>query len=342
MKTDSHPRSPRFGFVRRRGQAGLTLVELMVAMALGLLVTLASVAALIIARQGFTSVDNGAQLRENARFASSVLERIGIQAGFEDLAVNGFGANKDPGLRGYDNAVVGDLAGLPDNLAHNTRTTACGAVTDTSCVNGSDVLVVRYWGASKNGGTGGAADGSMINCAGIAEPNLSDRAFSIFHVVRSDKGEPTLACTYRDPVKLTFFTVPLVQGVEAFQVLYGVDGITAAGKDAGAFIPTAPTDPPTALPWQNDTVADRYLRAEDVNKEATYSTNNWSRVRSLRIGLVIRGEVGSALQRTTAAFDVLGPDFTSDKDPLSELSVPADGRLRQHVVLTIHLRNSQF
>ena len=52
-------------------EAGMTLVELMVAMVLGLLISAAAVAALIIGRQGFASVDSSTQLRENARFEAA-------------------------------------------------------------------------------------------------------------------------------------------------------------------------------------------------------------------------------------------------------------------------------
>jgi type IV pilus assembly protein PilW len=44
---------------------GLTLIELLVAMALSLLVVLAAVSALVVARQGFSSVDASSQLRDN-------------------------------------------------------------------------------------------------------------------------------------------------------------------------------------------------------------------------------------------------------------------------------------
>ena len=58
-------------------QQGLTLVELMVAMAISLLITLAAVAALIVSRQGFTALDASSQLRDNGRFAADLLQRLG-------------------------------------------------------------------------------------------------------------------------------------------------------------------------------------------------------------------------------------------------------------------------
>jgi len=314
-------------------QAGLTLVELMVALALGLLVAAASVAALVVARQGFTSVDSNSQLRENARFAASLIQRISVQAGFENAAYGLFTDPKDPGLAGFDNAVV-TTASLPGGLAHNNRDSGCGTVTDTSCVNGSDVLIVRYWGVSR----AGVADGTMINCAGQAEPERpatdpDPRAYSIFHVVRSQSGEPTLACSYRDVTTSAWTTVPLVSGVEGFQVLYGVDNVTpGAAPPAGAS--------------GTDSVADRYLRAAqlDVAGNAVATQNNWRRVRTLRIGMVVRGPVADTVSRagTAASVPVLGAGFVDSSDTGSLLTTAADGRMRQRLVFTVHLRNAQY
>jgi type IV pilus assembly protein PilW len=303
-----------------RRQAGLTLVELMVAVVLGLLIAAASVAALIVARQGFKSVDSAAQMRENARFAASLIQRIAVQAGFENAAYGQITVNKEPGLEGFDDALV-DTSGwalAPTGLSSGSRSSGCGGVTDTSCRNGSDVLVVRYWGVSR----AGTADGTMINCAGMAEPEGTDRAYSIFHVARSAAGEPTLACTYRNPTSGVWATVPLVAGVEAFQVLYGTDVN------------------------DTDSVADQYLRASQLATTPTaVPADNWRRVRSLRIGLVIRGAAGDAVDRAAtaaASMPVLGAGFVDPADAGSGLTFAADGRLRQRLVFTVHLRNAQF
>lgn len=307
----------------------------MVALVLGLLIAMAAVAALIVARQGFSTVDNSTQLRENARFAASVLERIAIQANYNDDLSAVF---DEPGVRGYDNAVVGALSGLPGNLTSDSRDSACGGISDTSCANQSGVLVVRFFGATRSG----VADGSMVNCAGIAEPRVptiapptaeQQRAYSIFHVVRSAAGEPTLACTYRDPQTSNFVTVPLVRGVEAFQVLYGVDGVTA-GTASGRYVMPGPGVAATA---SNDQVPETYLTAKELDVAGAYQMNNWNRVHSLRIGLLIRGEPGSALTTATRTWNVLGDSITG-----FGLSTPADGRLRQSLVFTVQLRNPQF
>ncbi|KAF1046664.1 PilW family protein [Xylophilus sp.] len=69
----------------RTRSRGLTLVELLVAMALGLLLVLAAGSALLLARRGFATVDAASQLRDNARFATEIIQRLVAQAGFQDL-----------------------------------------------------------------------------------------------------------------------------------------------------------------------------------------------------------------------------------------------------------------
>lgn len=307
-------------------QAGLTLIELMVALVLGLLIAAAAVAALIVARQGFTSVDESSQLRENARFAASLIQRIAVEAGFVnqaegqtfDFAATPLSNPEQPGVRGWDNALL-DATILPADQTHDSRDAGC-TVTDTSCENGSDILAVKFMGVSRPVGSA-TPDGSMVNCAGVAEPESASPAWSIFHVVRGASGEPVLVCTYREATALAAWkSQPLVQGVESFQVLYGVDTLTAAGT-AG-----------------QDSVADHYLRAADVDAAAA-----WRQVRTLRIGLVLRGPAGGAVDKAASAetIPVLGAGFSDGGDTMSDLVVPADGRVRQRLVFTVHLRNAQ-
>lgn len=311
-----------------RRPRGLTLVELMVALVIGLVVAAAAVAALLVARNGFTTVDSTAQLRENARFTADLIQRLAVQGGFEDVAGRGFSVvppeEKPPAIQGYDDSIL-DIAALPDGQVNGSRSSGCGGVTDTSCLNGSDILMIRFWGTSP-GADPTVADGSMINCAGVGEPEGTDRATSIFHVVRSAAGEPTLACTYRDSGGV-WVTTALVPGVEALQVLYGVDNVVPGVAPSGS----------------TDSVPERYLRASQlvVAGDAAATLANWRRVRSLRIGLLFRGPVGGAQDRdaTAATYDVLGDGFSVSGDTKSQLTVPADGRMRQAMVFNVHLRN---
>ena len=68
---------------------------------------------------------------------------------------------------------------------------------------------------------------------------------------------------------------------------------------------------------------------------------NWRRVRAIRIGMIVRGPVGSAISRTAVNLYPLGPSLSSSDDAFSVFPAPADGRLRQEVTFTVHLRNYQ-
>ncbi|MFC5523961.1 PilW family protein [Polaromonas jejuensis] len=327
-----------------RNQHGLTLIELLVALGLGLLVVVIAATALLLGQQGYRSVDATTQLRDRERFATDLLARVIIQSGYQDLGAANvslrstatlLGNDPEPDIYGWNNAVYKQ----PDNLilsestkiVTGNRPGSC-TVNDTSCKNGSDVLVVRYQGV--NSPTNAAKpDNTMINCmgqgeAGLTNGDLNDRAVSMFHVTRGTHGEPALSCSYYNfATGLWIAPAPIIEGVESFQVLFGTDGVS-------------PSLAPSATAVQ-DTVADRWLRADQltVAGNAAATRENWRRVRAVRVGLVMRGPVGSAQQATTATLTPLGGLYASTNDTGSTLSAAADGRLRLQSTFTVHLRN---
>ena len=350
-------------------QKGFTLVELLVALALTTVIAAAAVASLTVARQGFTAVDESAQLRDNGRFAVDLIKRVAVQSGYQDVTFAGatrsnqFSAvgtstNPEPNITGADNALVKESL-LPDiTTAYKNRNTnaatvaisGCTTLTNTSCANGSDVLIVRYQSAASTVDSS-TTDGTMINCAGIAETAVpadkNDRIISIFHVARSSNGDPSLMCSYQDSGGV-WQTQPVVQGVESFQVLYGIDGYSGAVN--------------TAFTGPQDSVPDKYLRASQIvvggvaDSAATYA--NWRRVRSLRIGLVLRGATNSAIDKSVPTIAKLCPLGVDPDTPASCIdqgtgassmgsefpratTLPNDGRLRQTLTFNVLLRNVQ-
>lgn len=324
-------------------QAGLTMVELLVALVISLLIALAAISALTVSRRGFNTVDASSQLRDNARFASDLIQRIGVQSGFKDYffaastpTAAETAANFAPDVYGFNNAI----------LSTSSPLTASTARTAGSPGYGSDILILRYQTAETFPGSG-VSDKSMINCAGNSTTAIpadrDDRVPSILHVAESpkDSGELALMCTYLNPSTGNWDTQPIVQGVENFQVLYGTDGVTANAA-LTASSPAATTVP------------DSYLRADQMtvagNDVAT--NNNWRRVRSIRIGMVLRGPPNSAQEKTaltlypfgkakSSSTGTEGSAFSSSSDKGTAFAAPADGRLRQVVTFTVHLRNDQ-
>lgn len=331
------PSNPRTEL--RLRQQGLTLIELLVAMVLGLLIAFAAASALVVARQGFSNVDAASQLRDNGRFAQDVLQRVGVQAGFKSLQdaaattssakTKGISENPEPNVFGLNNS----------SRTKNDSWSGGTSRASGSVGYGSDILVLRYQTSMANTEST-TSDRTMIDCMGAASDS-NDRVISILHVGISSDGEPALMCSRSDTGDAPFDTQPLVSGVENFQVLYGVDNV-------------APGNTTVPIATAADSVPERYLRADQLtvsgNDTATYA--NWQRVRSLRIGLVLRAPPGSALDRTSQTYYPLGSAkksdsgtagsaFSSTSDPNTTFTPSADGRLRQVVTFTVHLRNFQ-
>ena len=306
--------------VNMKKHAGLTMVELMVALAISLLITLAAVAALVVARRGFDTVDSASQLRDNMRFSADLIQRLGAQTGYKETKYLPFSAQtpsimQSASVGGFNNALLQKITNF------NTVTIKAG-----QGVNGSDILILR---------SQGSAGGGVIDCNGreVADPtDDEERSVSVIHLAMS-LGELSLMCdsftrTF-DKSSASTMVQPIIQGVENFQVLYGTDS-------------------------DGDSVPDRFLRADQLvvagNDVATQ--NNWRRVRSLRIGMVLRGPPNSQQEKVAQDFypfglakasasGVVGSALSSASDTGTLFNAPADGRLRQTMTFTVHLRNDQ-
>jgi type IV pilus assembly protein PilW len=331
-------------------QQGVTLVELLVALTVGLVVTILALGMLVLGRGGYDAVDSSTQLVDRERFAVDVLSRVISQAGYQDygafpLITRAIEKKRlplvepEPDLFGWNNAFytqIDDLA-ITDStkIVDGNRPSKCGSFTDTSCQNGSDVLAVRFHGVDTVDPAGLLIpDGTMVNCMGQSEPGpraagLDGRAVSLMYVHRDgNTGEPSLYCSYYNHATGAWVAgQALIEGVESMQVLFGTDNVV-------------PLTIPTA--GGQDFIVDRWLRADQlkVAGNSVATKENWRRVRAVRVGLVLRGPPGSAQERVAASFAPLGTQtYVASADAGSQLNVAADGRLRRVVNFTVHIRN---
>lgn len=330
-------------------QRGLTLVELLVAMVLGLMIVVAAAAALLVSRQGFSTVDAASQLRDNSRFVRDLIQQLVVQAGYKNLE---FVAAASPRTTANSTSQPPNIYGLNNRSRTSKQTWREGDNRAASSVGyGSDILVLRYQ-TSTFTTFPPKSDNTIINCMGSSpneiSENANDRLVSILHVGMDTTNEPSLMCStaptndYVDikPGK----PQPLIRGVESFQVLYGVDGVAPGNV-------IQPISPDTA-----DSVPERYLRADqltvtsDGKDAATHA--NWARVRSIRIGMVLRGPPNSAAEKSSQTYfpfgvakagasDAPGSAYAVSDDPGTSFTPPLDGRLRQTLSFTVHLRNHQ-
>jgi type IV pilus assembly protein PilW len=317
-------RAPATGLaLAARRQRGMTLVELLVALALTGLVVLAAVATLSMSRQGLGNVDGAAQLRDNARFAITLLQQAAAQAGYRDL----YDAT-------YLSAQPIARAELESPLfvegADASRINSAAERVQNDVVNASDLLLLRAMPSAKyaldgqrdqvsqNDSAQQASDQALVNCLGYAlsaaPSSPTDTIDSYFYVQQeSSDGEPALYCSaYSNSGSLV--SQPIVRGVENLQVLYGVNSNAS----------------PNTL---DDNASFQFKSASQISQ-----AQQWQQVRSIRIGMVLRSSPLSATAPAERTYYPLGPAYADAEN--GRWQAQDDGRLRLATTFSLGLRNA--
>jgi type IV pilus assembly protein PilW len=317
-------------------QAGLTIVELMISIAIGMIVVLAGVALLLSARTNYLFQDESARIQDTGRYGLELIARAIRQVALQERNANGAAAvrrdDARPGIRGFD---ASSLKSQSEGMTQRSG----------DSVNGSDILVVGFSGS----GNGAHGDGTVVNCAGFGVPAEQSpgsaenhRGWSIFHVAKDAAGEPELHCKYRGDNGWTSQAV--ARGVESFQVIYGLD-------------------------LDDDGLPNRYVRAAEIDAldareagaaagardEAVQETHDgagnphsyWGKVVVARVAILVRASRNSQDAAMPAEIDLFGKayaDAYADKDQGTRIktqSLPRAirNRVRQVFGATIQLRN---
>lgn len=307
--------------MKRARQAGLSLVELLVALVLGLLIVLAASAMLVYASRSFSTLGQGAAIDDAGRFALELVKRSARQTAFVNL-------DREDALELAADAPA-RIAGADD--ATLDRDSAAMAGLRRGAVNGSDVLALRFTGS------GGApdGDGSVLSCAGFPV-RAGEDGWSIFHVADSTAGVPELRCKYRADSGWSADAV--VAGVDTFQVLYGLDTDTPNDGLANLFITASTLDAlDAAMTAQGDTPAE--LEQDRRRRTA------WKRVVSLKVALLLHGRERAAADRELGDYLLFGEAYANAVSGqgalIHEASLDPDKRYRERRLFTttITLRN---
>lgn len=309
-------------------QSGLTLIELMIATALGLFVLLAAAGLLLSSKAGYTVQEQTAHVQESGRYAMDVLSRAVRQAGHEDRRMMPITMTRE---------ATPNVIGLDAMMLKKTADGLRGASTK-GAVNGSDVLALRFFGDGTD-----EQDGTILNCAGlpVAAPDASDdaesgRGWSIFFVGEDAQGEPELRCKYR--TQTGWNADAIVRGVESFQVLYGVDADDDGLPDR--FVNADAVDALDAqLPLSGENAV---ARAAELRRRT-----HWKKIRSIRIAILVRGTQPARDDELSAVYELFGAEYAkthADRDRgtrVSERDMPSAerNRLRRIFEQTIQLRN---
>lgn len=317
-------------FVPGGRQTGVTLVELMVSMVIGLLIAMAATALLVSTKSAYVAQDDDAHLQDTGRYALEIITRAVRQAAYEN-----WDSSEAPVIASA--IVSANLAGLD---AASLKATSDGMSSPwNTAVNGSDVLAIRFFGS----GQGAAGDGTMLNCAGFSVPAAAShadasesRGWSIFYVAVGPAGEPELYCKYEGKNKWS--AQAIARGVESFQVLYGLD------TDADG-LPNRLLTASELAALDDDLVlvgADPEEKAEDRNRKT-----HWKKVVLVKFALLVRGIRNADSGKSDSRYDLFGVDYgdaraatdMGTRIDVARLPAPIRSRSRRIFTSTIQLRN---
>jgi type IV pilus assembly protein PilW len=264
-------------------QTGLTLPEMMVAVAIGLAVLLAAARLLELANGAYAAQTESAALDDAGRYALELVGRAVRQAAHADPLQLDLSAPVDvlpARLAGLDaRSLGGATAGIGTPLA--------------AAANGSDVLAVRFPGA----GAGPGGDGSLLDCAGFGV-GAGEEGWSIFYVAKNADGEAELRCKYHGAARWSADAV--VSGVDSFQVLYGLDTDTPRDGAANRYVNA---DAIRAL----DAALGAGLAPQEFNRRTW-----WKRVVSVRISLLLHGARPARNDGRGQEFQLFGPAYAAE------------------------------
>lgn len=186
-------------------QQGFTLVELMIALTIGLILLLVIGTVFTSSRQAFRIQEDNARIQESGRFALEILGRSIKQAGHVDIPFTGFKvAFTGIAITGTDGA-----AGAADTITLQYD----GAIGDRDCGVGTAVTAANITAGSN----------IIQNYFNLDTVNAQLRCLGTIAAAPAAPGAPPIG-------------QPLLDNIEDLQVLYGIDtdGDQSANQYAAA------------------------------------------------------------------------------------------------------------
>lgn len=294
-----------------RHQVGRSLVEVMVAMVLGLVVLGSVLSTVSGTGDAARKTDDLTRLGDDGQLALSLLSAQLRMAGFSL-----------PRTQSGWSGAAGHYAGAPVRACDNGFVAVGAAAADLSCGASGPAAVAIFYEADVNNtypGTAGLATNCLGNQLAPAASALggtymlADNRF--FIRTWPDTGNPALYCAGSSGGGFT--SQPLVDNVEQLTLLWGVSegGMDKLGRYS----------------YGGDTV--RYLSADALDTAYAGDPLRWSRVTSVRVCIVMRSAPGVLAQ----AVPHVGCDGISVWP-----AAAAERRLRRALHTTVQLRNRSF
>lgn len=315
----------------RRAQFGMTLIEMMVAMAISTVLLLGSFNIYTQTRSSYRTTESVARLQENVRFAADTLA-------YDIQLAQFWGQTNDPGFThtpdvriSCENVDVTSWALDVDALSSVDMVTGIQASDDTYDLvcpgsdprDKSDVLVIRHASAEPvavplNGHVQiqSNGEGARIFASDVAPLEYADNGsthdviINAYYVSNQSKYDASLpALRRRSLVGDVMQDQEIIPGVENLQVQFGVD-TTADGEVNGY-----------------------------VDSDHVLIGTPGVRIRSVRLWLLVRSEMTEQGQGYRDTKTYVTPDADlADINPAADADYPAEYR-RVSITKTIFLRN---
>lgn len=263
---------------------GRSLLELMVALIIGMIILGAVLLTSISGNSSGRRQDGIAVLNEDAQIAANLMGGHLRVAGYSRVITSPsptieFRNYGGPGVRGCD-GVIAD-----DNVTMATMACPNGAAA-----NGPDTIMVAYEGNAFNTFPTAAAPGTPTDCLGTALPPnreipsespAADDPYWLVENIFYVNADNELVCSGNGNRGVQ---QPLIGNVVDMQVTYGVADVPTAAAIAAGTAPEAPFFE-----------AARYMTAQQIDQLAPFPATaapvlrgRWNRVVSVRVCLVLR------------------------------------------------------
>lgn len=314
---------------------GLSLIELMVSLVIGLILMIAIVSAYLGSASASKMAEAQGRMNEDAQAALSILGQHIRMAGNNPMQVNYPSTNPTNPI--FDTSVAGmsnyAIRGCDNTFAAFTTQADVNSLTCTSSTSAPDSFVVRYeadvYNTVKSGSTPTDCLGQTLTAA--------SPAFTVWDGVTYraalPSGQPDLVLGAVTP---TFYVAdnrfyistlngvynlyckgsgggggqPMVENIEDMQILYGTAAATGPALDVRGYLTAAQVDALGTSP------ADTATR--------------WSRVVTVRVCVVVRSENPVAPNAGSAQYNDCSGNLVTSQTDL---------RLRRAYTTTVVLRN---
>jgi type IV pilus assembly protein PilW len=254
-----------------RDQQGYTLLEILVALFIGVFLLAGLFTILQNTRRTSSNQSALAQLQDQQRMAMSILGDVVQNAGY------------------FDPNTITSAVALPaqaaTGLATGNALIASQGISGSGTATTGDILLVRY----ATNGTGSTTPDNLINCNGatsVAATNWKNT----FYVTSSSSGSQTTYALYCSTDGTTGTGIPLVTGVTNMQVYYGVS-TTASINNVDTYM-TANQVQASTLGWAAVTSVRVTLTFQNPLYNASFAASTGAQYTYLTRVIPLQGRTG--------------------------------------------------